>query len=60
VSPRRSRPNGSLEREVIACLAAVGDALTPAEVRAGLGGELAYATVVTTLSRLHDKGALTR
>ena len=60
MSPRRRRPNGSLEREVIACLAAAGRGLTPAEVRADLGGDLAYATVVTTLSRLHDKGALTR
>jgi predicted transcriptional regulator len=60
MSPRRSRANGSLEREVIACLATAGRPLTASEVRAGLGGDLAYATIVTTLSRLHDKGALTR
>lgn len=60
ISRRRSRSNGGLEREVIACLAAAGSALTPREVQAELGGELAYNTVMTTLSRLHEKGALTR
>jgi predicted transcriptional regulator len=57
--PRR-RPRGSLEREVLACLAAAGKALTPAEVLAETGGGLAYTTVMTTLSRLHDKGVLDR
>jgi predicted transcriptional regulator len=60
MSPRRTRANGSLEREVIACLATAGRPLTASEVRAGLGGDLAYATIVATLSRLHDKGALAR
>jgi predicted transcriptional regulator len=58
--PRRVRSNGSLEREVIACLAAADGAMTPAEVQAELGGDLAYTTVMTTLSRLHAKQALTR
>lgn len=56
----RPRPRGSLEAEVLACLAAAGDGLTPAEVQADLGDELAYTTVMTTLSRLHAKGALER
>jgi len=34
--------------------------LTPAEVLAELDGGLAYTTVMTTLSRLHVKGALVR
>ena len=34
--------------------------MTPAEVQSDLGGQLAYTTVMTTLSRLHDKRALTR
>ena len=34
--------------------------MTPAQVRDSLGGDLAYTTVVTILSRLHAKGVLTR
>jgi predicted transcriptional regulator len=57
---RTTRPAGSLESEVVACLAAAGAPMTPAQVQAGLGGDLAYTTVMTTLSRLHAKKALTR
>ena len=56
----RGRPRGALEREVLACLALAGRPLSPGEVRAELGDDLAYTTVMTTLSRLHGKGALTR
>jgi predicted transcriptional regulator len=34
--------------------------MTPAQVQAELGGQLAYTTVMTTLSRLHRKGAIER
>jgi predicted transcriptional regulator len=34
--------------------------MTPAEVRAELPNELAYTTVMTTLSRLHAKNAIER
>ena len=54
------RPDGALEAEVLAVLWRAEDALTPAEVRAELGGELAYTTVMTVLGRLHDKGLLRR
>jgi predicted transcriptional regulator len=54
------RPRGELERQILACLSAAGRALTPSEVLAQIGGGLAYTTVMTTLSRLHDKGALDR
>jgi predicted transcriptional regulator len=54
------RPRGALERQVVACLAAADRPLTAGEVLAELGGGLAYTTVMTTLSRLHAKGALTR
>ena len=54
------RDRGALEREVIAALAAAGRPLTPAEVLTDLGGQLAYTTVMTTLVRLHGKGALSR
>jgi predicted transcriptional regulator len=56
----RARPRGALEQEVLACLAAAGQPLAPGGVLAGLGGQLAYTTVMTTLSRLHAKGAVTR
>ena len=45
---------------MLACLAAAGRPLAPAEVLAELGGGLAYTTVMTTLSRLHAKGAVSR
>jgi predicted transcriptional regulator len=54
------RRRGALEQEVLGCLAAAGQPRTVAEVQAELGGELAYTTVLTALSRLHAKGALTR
>ena len=56
--PRRAR--GGLERDILGCLAAAGRPLTAAEVLQQLGGTLAYTTVLTALSRLHQKGALDR
>jgi predicted transcriptional regulator len=61
VPPRvRGRERGGLEREVLACLAAAGRPMSPGEVRAELDDQLAYTTVMTTLSRLHAKGAVFR
>jgi predicted transcriptional regulator len=54
------RPAGGLEAEVLAALWAIGRPRTPREVQRELGGELAYTTVMTTLTRLHDKGAVDR
>ncbi|HUK72072.1 MAG TPA: BlaI/MecI/CopY family transcriptional regulator [Streptosporangiaceae bacterium] len=54
------RAAGELEAEVLAVLLRADAALTPRDVRAQLGGGLAYSTVVTILSRLHAKGVLTR
>ncbi len=54
------RRRGALEQEVLACLAAAGRPSTVADVQAELGGDLAYTTVLTALSRLYAKGALTR
>jgi predicted transcriptional regulator len=54
------REAGALERDVLACLAAHGEPLSPAEVQTELAGDLAYTTVMTTLSRLHAKRALVR
>jgi predicted transcriptional regulator len=54
------RAKGSLESEVLAALWAADRPLTPAEVADALGGQLAYTTVQTTLTRLHGKGAVSR
>jgi predicted transcriptional regulator len=56
----KDRRSGALEREILACLAAHGRPMTPAEVQADLPGELAYTTVMTTLARMHGKRALIR
>lgn len=55
-----SRRRGALEQEVLSCLAVAARPRTVAEVQAELGGDLAYTTVLTALSRLHAKGALSR
>lgn len=41
-------------------LAAARAPMTPSEVQAELDRELAYTTVMTALTRLHEKGAVTR
>lgn len=56
----RGRPRGGLEHDVLTCLAAADKPLSPADVLTALGGDLAYTTVMTTLSRLHAKGVLHR
>ncbi len=54
------RQRGRLEHEVIAVLATEGGPMTPGEVRDALGAGLAYTTVMTVLSRLAEKGLVTR
>ena len=54
------RRKGALEQQILACLATADEPLSPAQVQAALGGELAYTTVMTTLARLHAKHALER
>lgn len=56
----RERSPGALEREILACLAAHAEPMTPGEVQADLPGDLAYTTVMTTLARMHAKRALSR
>lgn len=57
----RRRP-GQLEAQVVTVLSASPRPLTPGEVRDHLdpGGVISYSTVVTTLTRLYEKGALER
>jgi predicted transcriptional regulator len=53
------RASGELEAAVLAVLQDAGS-LSATEVLDRLGGGLAYTTVVTILTRLHDKGLLSR
>jgi predicted transcriptional regulator len=57
---RGRRPAGALEAEILAALWAAGTPLTAGQVQQELGAGLAYTTVMTALSRLHDKGAVSR
>lgn len=58
------RGAGELESAVLGVLWGAGEPLSPGQVRdrlaVGEGGDLAYSTVVTILTRLHEKGALER
>jgi predicted transcriptional regulator len=57
-NPRR--PPGMLEDEVLAVLWTLGQPVTPAAVQLELDDRLAYTTVMSTLTRLHRKGLVTR
>lgn len=57
---RDRRESGAREAEVLAALWAAGRPLTPREVADAVGDDLAYNTVQTILTRLHDKGAVQR
>ncbi len=54
------RAPGELEADVLATLWRADGALSPGKVREALGSDLAYTTVMTILTRLHDKGSVTR
>ncbi len=54
------RGPGQLESEILAALWAAEVPLTPAQVHAMVGSDLAYNTVHTILSRLQDKGQVIR
>jgi predicted transcriptional regulator len=58
------RAAGALEAEILGILRTAGGPLSPGEVReritAGEQQALSYSTVVTIMSRLHDKGLLAR
>ncbi|WP_433543978.1 BlaI/MecI/CopY family transcriptional regulator (plasmid) [Streptomyces sp. CA-294286] len=56
----RRRGQGELESQVLAVLGTAAAPVTAAWVQERLGGGLAYTTVITILSRLYDKGAVTR
>lgn len=54
------RRAGDLESEVLAALWAAGRPLTPGQTAEAIGGDLAYTTVQTILTRLVGKGAAKR
>ena len=54
------RAAGELEGDILAALWAAGAPLSPAEVLTAVGGDLAYNTVHTILTRLVDKGLLAK
>jgi len=56
----RRRAQGTLEAEVLAVMWAADEAMTPAEVRAAMGTDLAYTTIMTIQTRLLDKGLVER
>ncbi|KUN24894.1 CopY family transcriptional regulator [Streptomyces antibioticus] len=57
--PRR-RGQGELEVQVLSALRAADGPATAGWVQERLGGDLAYTTVITILTRLLAKGAVTR
>jgi predicted transcriptional regulator len=56
----KRRESGGLESEVLATLWAADKPLTTGDVVDALGGDLAYNTVQTILTRLRGKGAVHR
>jgi predicted transcriptional regulator len=54
------RDAGRLESEVLSALWASTSPLSPGEVQKALGDGLAYTTVMTTLTRLYEKGLVAR
>ena len=56
----KRRPAGALEAEILAALWAASEPLTPKAVQSELGGDLAYTTVMTALTRLYEKGVASR
>lgn len=56
----RRRGQGELEAQVLAVLHTAEEPVSAAWVRERLGGDLAYTTVMTILSRLGAKNAVTR
>ncbi len=59
-SRRARRARGALESEVLAALWASDEPVTPAAIQQSLGGDLAYTTVTTILTRLAEKGLAER
>jgi predicted transcriptional regulator len=59
-APMGRRAPGTLESEVMGLLWGRPEPLTAAGVQSAIGGDLAYNTVQTILTRLHEKGLVRR
>ncbi|MFZ4277673.1 BlaI/MecI/CopY family transcriptional regulator [Streptomyces arboris] len=59
-SPARRRGQGELEAQVLSVLGEATEPVTAAWVLQRLGSGLSYSTVITILTRLHAKQAVTR
>lgn len=59
-APGRRRGQGELEAQVLSALRTAPEPVPAGWVRERLGGTLAYTTVMTILTRLQAKGAVTR
>jgi predicted transcriptional regulator len=57
-TPRRGQ--GDLEAMVLRCVWAAEKPLSPGEVRDAIDADVAYTTAMTVLTRLWEKGLLTR
>jgi predicted transcriptional regulator len=60
VAARSRRAPGELEADVLATLWRSDEPMSPGQVREQLGSDLAYTTVMTILTRLYEKGSVTR
>jgi predicted transcriptional regulator len=60
VAEHARRAPGELEADVLATLWRADEPLSPGQVREALGFDLAYTTVMTILTRLYEKGSVTR
>jgi predicted transcriptional regulator len=54
------RPDGALEQDILRVLWSTGEAMMPGEVLGRLDVDLAYTSVSTVLTRLYEKGLVTR
>ncbi|ALC32257.1 hypothetical protein ABE83_32270 [Streptomyces sp. CFMR 7] len=59
-TPARRRGQGELESQVLSALGEATEPVTAAWVLQRLGGGLSYSTVITILTRLHAKQAVSR
>ncbi|MCA1219863.1 BlaI/MecI/CopY family transcriptional regulator [Streptomyces sp. 8L] len=60
IAPPARRARGQLESEVLGALWAASGPASAATVRQEVDGDPAYTTVLTILTRLHEKGLVTR
>jgi predicted transcriptional regulator len=60
VDAEQRRGWGDLAQAIVDAVTRAGAPVTPAQVRDSLGGDLAYTTVMTVMSRLNERGVLAR